>query len=209
MRDGITVALNGAQHTFSGVTEIGIYGNAGHDAIQVVGGVSLSVFAFGGAGNDSISGGGGTNVLVGGDGDDLLVGGSGRNILIGGRGADRIQGRGADDILIAGSTAFDIHFAALHSIESEWSSGASFADRVHHLNGSLAGGANGSAHLRVEGVGATVFDDDSVDVLTGNAGFDWFLFNRSGSGVWDKAVDMSDFEAWYAEDLSRFGPYVG
>ena len=206
---GIKVMMNGVQSTFTGVTEIVIFGNDGDDLIRVVGGITLPVFAFGGAGNDSISGGGGLNVLMGGDGDDLLVGGDGRNILIGGNGADRIQGGGADDLLISGSTAFDFNFTALHLIQTEWSSASSFADRVHHLDGTLSGGLNGSVKLLVSGVDATVFDDNSVDVLTGNGGNDWFLFNRSGSGVLDKAMDMSAFEGLYAEDLSRFGPYVG
>jgi Ca2+-binding RTX toxin-like protein len=55
------------------------YGGSGDDDIQVVGGISLPAWLYGGDGNDRLQGGDGNNVLVGGAGDDLLVGGSGQS----------------------------------------------------------------------------------------------------------------------------------
>ena len=205
----IKVKLNNDQQTFVGVSETVIYALGGNDDVQIAGGIRLPVTVFGGSGNDRIKGGGGNSVLVGGDGDDLLIGGSGRNILIGGDGADRIQGSSSDDLLIAGSTAFDLNLGALNLIGAEWFSDRSFTERVGNLSGTGTTRVNGPVFLAVSGPNATVFDDHSVDTLSGDAGTDWFLFNRAGNGTLDQALDINTFEASFAEDLSVFGPFVG
>ncbi|HVK14276.1 MAG TPA: hypothetical protein VM597_36380, partial [Gemmataceae bacterium] len=72
---------------------------------------------------------------------------------------------------------------------------ASFAARVTHLEGgagSLAAGVTLTDH--------TVRDDGMQDVLTGDAGQDWFIFNVSG-GVTDQVTDMTSFESQYATDI--------
>ena len=137
----IKVKLNGAQTTWVGMTEIVIYANGGDDRVQIAGGISLPVTAFGGAGDDRLKAGGGTCILIGGSGDDVLLGGSGRDVLIGGSGADVIGGSGADDILVAGSTAFDGNLAALGLIAAEWWSPRGFAERVANLVGTAEAGA--------------------------------------------------------------------
>ncbi len=137
----IKVKMNGAQQTFVGVTRIVIYANGGNDTVQIVGGITLPVTVFGGAGNDNIKAGGGDSVLVGGDGDDVLLGGAGRDVLIGGKGADLLGGSGADDLLIAGYAAIDSNLLALGLVQAEWVSGRSFADRVANLAGTSPAGA--------------------------------------------------------------------
>jgi len=162
------------------VIEIIIYANAGDDRVQIAGGITLPVVAFGGTGNDRLKAGGGPSILVGGDGDATLLGGSGRDVLIGGRGADLIGVNGADDILIAGYTTFDGNLAALSLIWAEWTSSRSFADRVANLSGTATTGVNGPAVLRATGSDRTAFDDQAVDQLTGDGGNDWFIFNIVG-----------------------------
>src|SRR5262249_5719561 len=62
---------------------------------------------IGGAGNDSITGNGHDNILIGGLGDDTLkIIGGGHNLLIGGAGKDTLIGGVGEDILIGGLTAF-------------------------------------------------------------------------------------------------------
>jgi Ca2+-binding RTX toxin-like protein len=136
-------------------------------------------------------------VLLGGAGDDFLAGDSGRDLLIGGAGADRILGNADDDILIAGTTDFDANAAALALVMQEWTrADATFATRVSHL---LTGGGLNAGYLLTD---STVHDDHAADVLTGESGNDWFLFNVDGDGgVKDKATDMSTFESQYATDL--------
>src|SRR5205823_4300592 len=114
---------------------------------------------------------------------------------IGGAGADRVVGNEADDILIAGFTAYDAVDVALAAILAEWTSARNYATRVANLKGTGTGPhANGSIFLITDGLGSTVLDDGVVDVLTGDTGLDWFLFNVDGDGdptKKDKATDLS------------------
>ena len=71
-----------------------------------------------------------------------------------------------------------------------------FATRVGRLNGDLTGGELVFYWLNA----STVKDDNAADMLTGNSGQDWFLFNEDGV-VKDKATDMSTFESMFAEDI--------
>ena len=51
--------------------------------------------------------------------------------------------------------------------------------------------ASQSVHLQASGDGATVFDDDAVDRLTGASGWDW-LFAEVGKDV-TTGVNKADF----------------
>jgi hypothetical protein len=76
----------------SQVPYVNVYGNDGNDTIRIEtqpwAPTSL-VYAYGGAGNDTLIGGGGTDLLYGGDGSDTLI-------TIG-AGADRVEGDGGVD----------------------------------------------------------------------------------------------------------------
>jgi uncharacterized delta-60 repeat protein len=204
----VRARLNGALvATATPTGRLVAYGLSGDDDIQVAGGITLPAWLYGGAGNDRLKGGSGSNVLLGGAGDDLLVGGNGRDILIGGAGADRIVGNAEDDILISGSTAFDGNEAALAAILAEWTSTRDYATRVANITGagtgaSFAARLNGGFFLRVTGDQATttVYDDGAADVLTGSSGQDWYFANLAGSGVLDRVTDLSAAE--FANDLS-------
>jgi Ca2+-binding RTX toxin-like protein len=166
--------------------------------------VTRNAMIFGGAGIDLIRGGSGSNIIVGGGGLDLLVGGSSRDLLIGGDGSDLIVGNASDDILIAGTTAYDNNPVALKAILAEWlRTDHTYAQRVNNLrDGSgTADRSNGSYFLRAEAANpgdATVFDDGNMDIMSGNAGTDWFLFNKD-SGVRDLVTDRSSSE--FADDI--------
>ena len=157
---------------------------AGNDSIDGGGGDDL---IRAGAGNDSIEGGAGNDVLLGGDGNDSLVGGRGRDLLIGGVGADRLIGDQDDDILIGGTTSHDASDVALMAIMSEWTSGHSYALRVYNLQN--GGGLNGNYRLDGnDGSSQTVFNDNDVDTLTGSQSQDWFLANQNGNS--GEAIDI-------------------
>jgi hypothetical protein len=148
-----------------------VHGLGGNDKIAVSPKVTIGADLYGDAGNDSLTGGAGDDVLIGGNGNDKLAGGVGRNILIGGVGADKLTGGTGDDLLVGGSTAFELDPTGLANIRAEWSSGSTYTDRIAHLTGT-AGGLNGGTFL-VPGV--TVADDGVKDVLTGGKGSDWFV----------------------------------
>jgi Ca2+-binding RTX toxin-like protein len=161
----VEVSINGvSQGIFTPQSRLVVYGQAGNDNIQVAGGVTLSAWLYGGAGNDRLYGGGGTSVMLGGDGDDTLIGGQGRDLLIGGAGADQLVGNAGDDILIGGTTSADGNEAALAILVAEWNlTTASYGDRAAYV----------IAYL-------TVYDDLAANTLTGSSGEDLFY-----SGIYD------------------------
>ena len=99
---GADTLAGGADNDFLfenvGVDHTEMHGDTGNDVLEVTsiqGGTQLK----GGAGNDLVLGGGGTNNIEGGKGNDLLRGGSGTDIIEGGEDADNIEGgAGADAI---------------------------------------------------------------------------------------------------------------
>jgi Ca2+-binding RTX toxin-like protein len=191
----IAASLNGVTlGSFSPTGRLVAHGGEGADDIQVAGSITLPAWLYGEGGDDRLKGGDGPDVLLGGQGDDLLVGGGGRDLLIGGTGADRIVGNVGDDLLIAGTTAYDAVDAALAAIMAEWTrTDRTYPQRVDRLRGS-----DFTAKLD----DTTVFSDAAVDILTGSAGQDWFLFNERGDRgdtVKDKVTDLSAAE--YSSDL--------
>jgi hypothetical protein len=150
------------------------------NAVGTVAPTTSSPFALvevlGGAGNNLIDA---RNlavsaVLAGGAGNDTLYGGSGRNLLIGGTGADALHAGSAGNILIGGSTSYDSNPTALAFVMAEWDSADSYSTRISRLM--KGGGQNGSYVLN----SSTVFDDNTIDALYGGAGLDWFLAHKKG-----------------------------
>ena len=178
-----------------------MYGLDGDDDIMVTGNSTISVWMYGGNGNDRLKGGFGDDVIMGGPGDDLLTGGAGRDLLIGGTGSDRIVGNAEDDILIAGTSLYDGNVAAILAIMKEWTrTDANFETRVSHLT--QGGGFNQIDNNTSILLNAnTTFDDNAEDVLTGSLGNDWFFCNYNGSGVRDSITDWSTFESLFSSDL--------
>ncbi|MCU1430717.1 MAG: peptidase and in kexin sedolisin [Actinomycetia bacterium] len=159
---------------------------AGDDSLTVTGKLAVPVVAFGGPGNDSMSGGNEPDVIVGGDGDDLLTGGlsgsSLNDVLIGGNGTDTLQGGRYQDVLIAGTTVHDTDVAALINIQQTWADmQVPYKSRVSTLRaGPLASG--------------NVSNDAFSDDLTGGLGRDWFLAHTSGAPPFDVIHDRHSDE---------------
>jgi hypothetical protein len=156
-----------------------VYGYGGDDTIQLTGGLAVPALLFGGDGNDTFNADASiaNNVLVGGAGNDGLWGGSGRDLLIGGLGADTLRAAFGGSILIGGTTDYDANVPALLAIMKEWGrTDAAYSARVKHLQGSLAGGLNGSYRLTA----TTMHDDNAIDSLYGWDGMDWFVVGGRG-----------------------------
>jgi hypothetical protein len=86
----------------STVARVEFQGGAGND--RFVNNVpSLSVRAFGHAGNDYLEGYNGADLLDGGDGNDILLGYGGNDQLMGGNGDDTLNGMDGDDRLDGGN----------------------------------------------------------------------------------------------------------
>ncbi|MDB5323084.1 MAG: hypothetical protein JWN40_4715 [Phycisphaerales bacterium] len=150
---------------------------------------------FGDGGNDRLFGGPANDILVGGDGHDALDGGAGSDLLIGGRDTDLLYGGGAGDLLIGGRTAYDANADALTAILSEWSSARPYVTRIDNLRGvGTLPRNNGNFFLKTSGAQASVFDDASIDILTGGPGRDWF-FATTGRKNGDLILALSPDES--------------
>jgi Ca2+-binding RTX toxin-like protein len=193
--DGVTtgVVANTAVH------RVVIYANGGDDQVQVQETFSRPLDVYGGAGDDKLKGSAFADVLVGGDGNDMLVGNAGRDLLAGGAGADKLVGDDDDDILIGGVWAAEASRDAAMAVLAEWTrEDIDYTARVLNLRqGASPARLNGTTYLTgddtTDGDGGliarTVFDDGVVDILTGNAGLDWFFANVD-TGVKDKVTDL-------------------
>src|SRR5215468_10049362 len=109
--NGGTVPIAGGQATVANTTLIQVFGQGGNDTITLdeSNGALPAAQLFGGAGNDTLTGGsgadqlfgqGGNDTLLGKGGNDLLFGGSGNDTLTGGDADDQVFGQGGDDRMI-------------------------------------------------------------------------------------------------------------
>lgn len=165
----INVRLNGVVATTVNPTDfdlIQVQGLNGNDAISLGAGIAIPTLMWGGAGNDYLSGGNATSVLLGGLGDDVIFGGSKQSILIGGSGQDVLQGGFREDLLIGGSTNYDDNASDLLSLLNFWSGTESYQDRVTKLR-------NGTGVPAL--TSSTVIDDGQRDVLFGNSSLDFYF----------------------------------
>jgi hypothetical protein len=180
--DSFKVVINGVSYGSRQVSgHVFVYSQGGNDTITYQTRTSdIPAFLFAGSGKNTIdaSGSSANNVLVGGGGKDLLIGSSrSRDLLIAGQGGATLRGNGGQDILIGGTTDYDNNLVALGAIMAEWGrTDVDFQTRIAHLNGTLAGGANGGELLTA----ATVHDNGVRDNLFGGGGLDWLFAKLSG-----------------------------
>ncbi len=206
------------------VNRILVFAHGGNDVVKLATALTLDATIWGGVGNDTINSGAGNDVVFGDEGDDTIFGGEGRDVLIGGLGSDRISGEGNEDLLIAGYTLYDNSYnhtaplsfeqrrRAIEAISAEWASSLNQAQRKANLLGNPVGTTwndrkNGYAFLRSNLTGSsnnTVFDDQSIDYLTGGAGVDWFFANidLEGATVADVLLDRLNTET--QQDIDRW-----
>jgi len=163
-------------------------GGADNDSLR--GGLGDDVL-LGGAGDDGLAGVTGNDLLLGGAGDDALSGGDGRDFLIGGVGLDTLRGNNDGDLLIGESTLHDDHVEMLRMKLAEWSLDLPYDERVDHL---MEGHHEATTFMP----GVDVPDDQAADVISGDAGSDWF--------VWFSNNELRDRSL--AEHVAHVGGHV-
>jgi hypothetical protein len=112
----------------------------------------------------NVTGGAGSNLLVG-NGRNVLRGGRGRNLLIAGATASTLVGGGADSILIAGTTRYDKDLVSLQAILDYWAGSDAYKTRVAHLTA-----GKGVPQLNAK----TVTSNGGGNTLLGGLGLDLF-----------------------------------
>jgi Ca2+-binding RTX toxin-like protein len=168
------VDLNGVllgKFPLTELTGIAISGGAGADTLSVESSISLPATLSGGGGADSITGGGGDNVLVGAGGSDTLTGGGGTNLLIADKLLTYADGPTGSDSLVGGS-GFNI---------------ADFAYRTDNMtlanNGLSTGGEIISSSVQAiwGGTGSdSITGTTPGDFLSGGAGADTIQGGSAG-----------------------------
>ncbi|WP_020473137.1 Calx-beta domain-containing protein [Zavarzinella formosa] len=194
----------------------------GNYTLTTVNGVAGTIFAYGGAGNDTIEAksaviNGSTVYLPavafhGGDGNDtliqtattgvssVLVGGAGNDTLLGGNGFDILVGGLGVDSLNGGGNS-DILIGNKVTYEDDLTAmrllrlewGSGVSPQTKMDH--LRGVLSGGQNLGYFLTAATITEDNVIDDLTGGAGQDWFLSPISGPGL-DRRRDYTTGE-WY------------
>jgi Ca2+-binding RTX toxin-like protein len=158
------------------------------NAIENVTGGTGSDRLIGNSFRNAIRGNGGNDILLGVNGDDVLHGGDGRDLLIGGMGADVLNGGNDDDMVFTGHSIYDNNFSALNAIRNQWSSDASYSSRVSSLRSGV-----GNPQVSLKPAETVLNDGDSqIDDAQASAGIDWFFLRfywegqeNAGSGQVD------------------------
>jgi len=95
---GQTVLLvNGRRYVLPEGQHVVIRGGGGNDTIELPGSAGLRLTVSGSDGDDRITGGGGSEKLLGLDGDDEIDAGGGDDRVVGGAGRDYLDGQDGDD----------------------------------------------------------------------------------------------------------------
>ena len=92
--DGGYIATTGASIDMAALNVEWVRGSTGDDTLDGSG-VGGPVEIYGLAGNDTITGGAGDDILWGDEGDDTINGGAGMDMIVGGDGADTLNGGGS------------------------------------------------------------------------------------------------------------------
>jgi len=97
--NGGAVSIKGGSPTVANTKLVKVFGLAGNDTISLdeANGALPKANLYGGAGNDTLTGGSGNDLLFGDAGNDTLLGKGGFDLLFGGAGNDSLTGGAGDD----------------------------------------------------------------------------------------------------------------
>jgi Ca2+-binding RTX toxin-like protein len=101
----VTVTCNTNTYSYAASTISGIHvrTHAGDDTITMDSSLTIPLWAFGGDGDDTITGGAGADFISGGAGNDYIDGGAGNDVIYGDAGMDWLVGGDGDDQIYGGS----------------------------------------------------------------------------------------------------------
>ncbi len=180
-------AIGQGSDTIIGIEQAQLYGDAGHDRIDVSG-FGFFTSLFGNGGNDTLLGSDSGSYLFGGAGADSLVGGSGNDRLLGqggsgdtlrgGLGNDTLDGGTGTDILIESG---DVNITLTNSSLSGLGTDSVLGIELFSFTGGAgnnnlnAGAFMGAVTLLGSGGDDTLFGGAGHDRLAGGLGHDSLL----------------------------------
>lgn len=163
---------------FAGITEIVADGGDGNDTIKIDLRLTQPVTLHGGAGNDTLTAGGGPATLNGDDGDDELFGTAHADKLYGGAGNDTLHGYAGDDIL-SGNSGDDTLFGGKGEDNlrgfagNDTLYGEEGRDILHgHSGTDILHGGRGDDRLLGGGDSDTLYGEEGRDYIQGGTGDD-------------------------------------
>jgi Ca2+-binding RTX toxin-like protein len=152
-----------------------LWGNDGDDSLSVGGGVQVmtGVTVDGGPGNDHLTGGPGSDILFAGEsGTDHLSGGAGDDALIGrGGGPDMMDGGPGNDNIVSNNPCDGHRYIGGRG-------GGDTAGFGHVTTGGVRARLNGTATLRRSGGGCNATHSRGSEVLEGSIGPDFLVGTR-------------------------------
>ena len=207
------VTWNGTTYTYpSDISAVRIRTHGGNDVINAST-VGKVVLAYGGDGDDNISGGTANDILYGGAGSDTITGNAGNDILIGEGGNDTLEGSAGDDTFkfntdtalgadtisdSAGSELLD--FSETQSVGVTVNLGITTAQVVNSnltltitsatVFEKVYGGARGD-NLIGNTLANTLMGGAGDDVLAGGAGNDTYVFDADMQLGSDQIVEAA------------------
>nr|WP_244995002.1 hypothetical protein [Cobetia amphilecti] len=104
----VDVDLLDGSSVFSGIDASSILVGGAEADIFDESSSDTSVYLYGFAGNDVLTGGSASDALQGGDGDDTLIGSLGDDYLSGGAGSNIFDGGDGDDTIVTSTLTFDV-----------------------------------------------------------------------------------------------------
>lgn len=178
------VTVNGVPHRMPDGVEVVVRGGESDDTVTVFEGVGSGVTVLAGHGDDTVSGGTGSDVIVAGAGDDDVTGGRGGDRVFGGAGQDYLDGQGGDDLVDGGDGKDTVY--GLDGRDTL--SGGSGDDYVEGGTGAdvVSGGAGEDA----------VSGGTGEDTVLGGAGDDVLYAGRGG----DEVLGGDGADTAYAEE---------
>src|SRR5437899_336298 len=196
--NGGAVPINGGQATVTNTSTIQVFGQGGNDTIALdeSNGALPAAQLFGGAGNDTLTGGSGADQLFGGAGNDTLLGKGGNDLLFGGAGNDTLIGGDGDD-QVFGEGGND-RFVWNPGDDSDVVEGQDGTDTLvfngSNINEKIDISANGSRVRLTRDIANVTMDLNGIEHIQLNAlgGADNITVNDlSGTGVTQVAIDLA------------------
>jgi Ca2+-binding RTX toxin-like protein len=191
----LSVKVNGKNYgPFNVDGHILAFGLKGNDKITIDSAIGLPAFLFGGEGKDTLTGGGGNDLILGEKGDDKLYGRAGRDVLIGGDQKDQLDGGAGEDLLSAGDTNLGNDLYKLVPVATEWNrTDLPFAQRLAHITSGGPGAKNGGNLINANTASS---GSTPPDTLTGGSDGDAFFYNFNQKGKdHDKVTDLTAIDA--------------